>query len=54
MICKECKSSKIKSRRNYSHGKKSKSTTTFVCIKCGSTNVEVLKSDDRRRPQRKR
>ena len=49
MICKNCKSTKIKARRNYSHGKKSKSTITMVCKMCGSTNIEIAKSFNRKR-----
>ena len=41
MICKNCKGTSIISRRNYSHGKKSKAITTFTCKSCGSTAMEV-------------
>ncbi len=41
MICKKCNGTKIKSRSNYSHGKKSSSRTVFSCKNCGSAEVEV-------------
>lgn len=40
MTCKKCKGTSIKSRRNYSHGKKSKPTTTLTCKNCGSVDIE--------------
>jgi Zn finger protein HypA/HybF involved in hydrogenase expression len=51
-ICKKCNGTDIKSRRNYSHGKKSKTTTTFTCKKCGSTNIEV-KTDNYKKNKRR-
>lgn len=39
--CEECKSTNLKSNTNYSHGKKSKSTTTFTCKDCGSYKVKM-------------
>jgi RNase P subunit RPR2 len=47
MICKKCNGTDIKSRRNYSHGKKSKPTTTYICRGCGSSDVEI-RSNNRR------
>ena len=47
MTCKKCKGTKIKSRRNYSHGKKSKAMTTSTCKKCGSTDIEIKPSYQR-------
>ena len=41
MICKNCKGTDIKSRRNYSHGKKSKANITMTCKNCGGTAMEV-------------
>ncbi len=38
--CKKCQSSNIKTRTNYSHGKKSRSTTNVLCNDCGSTEME--------------
>jgi len=40
MICKQCKGTEIKSRTNYTHGKKSKGKTIFICKKCGSSEIE--------------
>jgi len=53
MTCKKCKGTSIKSRRNYSHGEKSKPTTTLTCRDCGSADIEV-KSNDRRNRRYKR
>lgn len=41
MNCKKCGSTEIKSRRTYSHGKKSRPTTVLMCKKCGSTDIET-------------
>ena len=41
MICKKCRSSEIKSRTNYTHGKKSKANTSMTCKKCGSSEIET-------------
>ena len=38
--CNKCKCTQIKTRKNYSHGKKSKHTLFLMCKKCGSTDVE--------------
>lgn len=51
--CKLCKGTKIKSHTNYSHGKKSKSTTILTCKNCGSADIEV-QSDNRRGKRQKR
>jgi Zn finger protein HypA/HybF involved in hydrogenase expression len=48
MICKDCKGTKIRSRTNYSHGKKSGSTTTLSCKLCGSTNIEKINQNRRK------
>jgi hypothetical protein len=50
--CKDCKSADIKSRRNYTHGKKSKPTTTLTCKKCGSTDIDVSSNKYGRRNKR--
>ena len=50
--CKMCKGTSIRSRRNYSHGKKSKSITTLTCKKCGSTAMEAKSNDGRGRRKR--
>ncbi|MGM5483018.1 MAG: hypothetical protein ACQESF_06135 [Nanobdellota archaeon] len=51
--CRNCRGISIKSRRNYFHGKKSKSITTLTCKDCGSSDIEV-KSDNRKHKFRKR
>lgn len=38
--CKACQSSRIKTRTNYSHGKKSRSITNAACKDCGSIDIE--------------
>ncbi len=38
-ICKRCKETRIKSNKNYTHGKKSKATVTLTCRSCGSTSI---------------
>ncbi|MBU4352857.1 MAG: hypothetical protein KJ939_07315 [Nanoarchaeota archaeon] len=48
MICKDCKSTAVKTRRNYSHGSKSKAKISLVCKKCGSTNIESKRPDSRK------
>jgi Zn finger protein HypA/HybF involved in hydrogenase expression len=53
MICRDCKGTKIKSRQNYSHGKKSKPSIKLVCKKCNSSNIEVTTSRQRRNYARK-
>jgi transcription elongation factor Elf1 len=39
--CKKCQSSDIKTRTNYTHGKKGSSTTNATCNNCGSTEMEI-------------
>ncbi len=51
--CRNCKGTNIRSRVNYSHGKKSKATTTLNCKDCGSLDIE-LKFDNRRYKFKKR
>ncbi len=46
MICKDCKSTKIKSRKNYPHGSKSSPTVSSTCKNCGSSNID-------KKPQRR-
>ena len=41
MRCKKCKSTRIKIRRNYPYGKKSRAKTSAVCKDCGSRDVEM-------------
>lgn len=41
MTCEKCNGNSVKSRTNYTHGKKSSSTTTLTCKKCGSANINV-------------
>ncbi|MFO7710695.1 MAG: hypothetical protein ACLFP2_00745 [Candidatus Woesearchaeota archaeon] len=48
MNCKNCKGTNIKSRRNYSHGKKSKTTTILMCKDCGSCDIEATRKRFRR------
>ena len=36
MKCKNCKGTSVKTRTNYSHGRKSKAKVTKVCRNCGS------------------
>lgn len=45
--CKKCNSIKIRSRTNYSHGKKSKSTMSFTCKDCGSNDIDSSQNDSR-------
>lgn len=52
MRCAKCNNSKIKTRKNYSHGTKSKATITSMCMKCGSTEMAV--EDTRRWGRRRR
>lgn len=40
-ICKRCSGTKIKSNKNYSHGKNSKAIITLMCRTCGSTSIET-------------
>ncbi|MFH1850413.1 MAG: hypothetical protein ABH879_09635 [archaeon] len=49
MICKSCKGRKIKTRSNYTHGKKSRVTMVRVCKACGSQDIEVEVERKRRR-----
>lgn len=50
LVCKACNGRKIKSRTNYTHGKKSKSSITkFICKKCGSSVVSSDSVERRRR-----
>ncbi|MBU1632184.1 MAG: hypothetical protein ABH824_00610 [Nanoarchaeota archaeon] len=51
--CKKCQSSKIKTRTNYSHGKKSSSTTNVTCKDCGSTEMESPPKYNNRRNKNK-
>ena len=39
--CKKCKGTRIKSRRNYTHGTKSRPITSLVCKDCGSADIEA-------------
>lgn len=41
MICKDCGSKEITSRKNFTHGSKSKGKTTYRCNKCSSSKVEM-------------
>ncbi|MBT7902912.1 hypothetical protein HN587_03540 [Candidatus Woesearchaeota archaeon] len=52
-ICKSCKGTDIKSRKNYSHGSKSKAMITYTCKKCGSNNIETKEDPRNKRRQRK-
>ena len=47
--CKQCQSTKIKSRTNHTHGAKSKGRTTFTCKACGSNEVEAIQKSYGRR-----
>jgi len=40
MICKNCNSRSIKTRRNYPHGKKSSAVVSKICKSCGSNNIK--------------
>ncbi len=53
VTCKDCKGTDIKSRRNYTHGKKSRPTTTLSCKKCGSTDVESSSNKYNRKSNKK-
>jgi len=39
--CRKCNGTSIISRKNYSHGKKSRATISLTCRNCGSADVEV-------------
>ena len=39
--CKKCQGTHIRTRTNYSHGKKSGSTTSVACKDCGCTEMEL-------------
>ncbi|MBW2972688.1 hypothetical protein KY359_06645 [Candidatus Woesearchaeota archaeon] len=41
MKCAKCNNSRIKTRKNYSHGTKSKARVTHFCMECGSTEMAV-------------
>jgi hypothetical protein len=49
VICKKCNSTDIKSRSNYSHGKKSTAQITRICNKCGSTSIDMQSNPHGRR-----
>ncbi|MBI2045058.1 hypothetical protein HYT23_03295 [Candidatus Pacearchaeota archaeon] len=38
-FCKNCKSKKIRIKRNYSHGSKSKAIISHSCRECNSRNI---------------
>ena len=40
---------KVKTRRNYPHGKKSKSIISRSCVLCGSTNIEEVRQFSNKR-----
>lgn len=46
--CNKCQGTKIRTRTNYSHGRKSKSITTASCMACNSTDIEVVSTNRRR------
>jgi len=54
MRCKKCNNSNIRTRRNYSHGSKSRSTTIMFCKTCGSTSIESGRNDNKKRRWKKR
>ena len=47
-VCRKCKGTNIRSRTNYSHGKKSKPIVSFSCKNCGSLDIEEKKDTNRR------
>ncbi|MBD3253357.1 hypothetical protein GF386_06495 [Candidatus Pacearchaeota archaeon] len=52
MFCRKCNGRNIKSRKNYSYGKKSKPTITLVCKDCGSGDIEVKSNNWRNKYRR--
>ena len=41
--CTKCNSVKIKTRKNYPHGKKSKAISSQNCAVCGSKDIEAVR-----------
>lgn len=52
--CNKCNGNKIKSRKNYPHGRKSKPITKLVCKGCGSSDITVTSNNMRNRRQKRR
>ncbi|MBN1544230.1 hypothetical protein JW898_02080 [Candidatus Woesearchaeota archaeon] len=53
MMCNKCKGTKIKTRVNYSHGRKSKPITIRICMKCGSSDIDLPQTGNRWKRQRR-
>ncbi len=49
MNCKSCNSSKIVTRKNYSHGKASGGKKVNSCKDCGSSDIEIPRANNFRR-----
>ena len=49
MMCKRCRGTSMKVRRNYSHGKMSRPLKTVTCKKCGSGEIEMEPTRQKRR-----
>jgi hypothetical protein len=52
-MCKNCKSNKIKTRRNYPHGAKSSAIVSSMCKACGSTDIDTKPAFNRKGPRRR-
>ena len=39
--CNSCGSSQVATKKNYTHGKGSKSVSTHKCSKCSSTDIDI-------------
>jgi hypothetical protein len=52
MKCQKCNSRIIRSRVNYTHGKKSGGTQKLSCKECGSTDIEQEKKSFRNSKRR--
>ncbi len=51
--CRNCGGTEIRSRVNYPHGKKSKSTVTFTCKNCCSTDIDSRLENRRYKSKRR-
>ncbi|MBW2965078.1 hypothetical protein KY363_06480 [Candidatus Woesearchaeota archaeon] len=52
MKCKKCGNAKIRTRKNYSHGKRSKAIVSLTCMACGSADIEKPQEQGFRRRRR--
>lgn len=52
-VCRKCNSTDIRTRKNYTHGKKSKASITLTCKKCNSADIEIKSNNNWRRNKKK-